>query len=189
MPRSPIVIAGVCSSTIPESKTIAQSAPRSSARTQCATASPPVSSSPSTSTRTLTGSVPGRRLLAGDVQQRQEVALVVGRAARVDAPVADVGREGRGGPRVEVADGLNVVVAVDEDGRRALARGLQLAHGQRVALGGHDARLAADGAHAPGHPGGRALEVGRVAAARRDRWDPQPVHEVVEQALVHAAGP
>ena len=57
-PRSPMVIAGVCSSTIPESKTIAQSAPRSSARTQCATASPPVSSSPSTSTRTLTGRAP-----------------------------------------------------------------------------------------------------------------------------------
>jgi hypothetical protein len=52
------VIAGVCSSTIPESKTIAQSAPRSSARTHSATDSPPASSSPSTSTRTLTGSPP-----------------------------------------------------------------------------------------------------------------------------------
>jgi hypothetical protein len=77
----------------PESKTITQSPPRSSARTQCATASPPVSSSPSTSTRTLTGSAPACGLRARDVQQRQEVALVVGRAARVDAPVAHVGLE------------------------------------------------------------------------------------------------
>ena len=87
-----------------------------------------------------------RRLRARDVQQRQEVALVVGRAARVDAPVAHIGLEGRRRPRRRVADGLHVVVAVDEHRRRALARRAQLADGQRVAVGRHDAPLAARGA-------------------------------------------
>jgi hypothetical protein len=58
MPRRPTVIAGVCSSTMPESNTIAASAPRSSARIHSVIVSLPASSSPSTTTRTLTGSSP-----------------------------------------------------------------------------------------------------------------------------------
>ena len=58
MPRRPSVSAGVSSSTMPESKTIAQSAPRVSERIHSATAPLLASSSPSTSTRTFTGSVP-----------------------------------------------------------------------------------------------------------------------------------
>ena len=58
IPRSPTVIAGVCASTMPESNTIAASAPRSSARIHSVMLSEPASSSPSTTTRTLTGSSP-----------------------------------------------------------------------------------------------------------------------------------
>ena len=57
-PRSPTVIAGVRSSAMPESNTIAASAPRSSARIHSAMLSLPASSSPSTTTRTSTGSSP-----------------------------------------------------------------------------------------------------------------------------------
>jgi hypothetical protein len=37
-------------------------------------------------------------------------------------------------------------------------------------------------------PGRRSLELARVAAARRDRRDPQPVEELVEERGGHAAG-
>ena len=60
MPRRPTVTVGTSGSSPPASKTIAASAPRSSARSQRATDSPPTSSSPSTSTRTFTGSAPSR---------------------------------------------------------------------------------------------------------------------------------
>ena len=58
MPRVASVSAGVSASTMPESKTITASAPRSSARTHSPTSSEPVSSAPSISTRTWTGSSP-----------------------------------------------------------------------------------------------------------------------------------
>ena len=188
-PRSPMVIAGVRSSTIPESKTIAQSAPRSSARTQCATAVAAGLLLALHEHAHVDRQGARRGLRARDVQQRQEVALVVGRAARVDAAIAHVGLEGRRRPCRRVADRLHVVVAVDQHRRRVLARGAQLADRQRVALGRHHAPLAPDGGQALHHPGGGALEVGGLAAAGRDGRDPQPVQEVVEQALVHARHP
>ena len=117
-PRRPTVIAGVRSSTMPESNTIAASAPRSSARIHSAMLSLPASSSPSTTTRTLTGSSPALGEAAGRRQQRPEVALVVAGAAGVEAPVAHLGLERRRRPRAQVARALDVVVAVDEDGRR-----------------------------------------------------------------------
>ena len=69
--------------------------------------------------------------LAGDEQQRQEVALVVGGAAGVEAAVADVGLERRRRPARLVAGVLDVVVAVDQDRRRAVAVGAQLADDER----------------------------------------------------------
>jgi hypothetical protein len=59
-PRSPIVMAGVRSSAMPESNTTAQSAPRASVRIHSETAALPASSSPSTTTRTFTGRAPAR---------------------------------------------------------------------------------------------------------------------------------
>ena len=58
IPRVATVRAGVSASSASASKAIAQSAPRSSAATQSLTSSLPVSSAPSISTRTFTGSSP-----------------------------------------------------------------------------------------------------------------------------------
>ena len=92
---------------------------------------PAVSSSPSIRTRTLTPQLAGVGQLAGDEQQRQEVALVVGGAAGVEAAVADVGLERRRRPARLVAGVLDVVVAVDQDRRRAVAVRAQLADDER----------------------------------------------------------
>ncbi len=59
-PRVATVIAGVRSSTMPESNTKAQSAPRSSSRIHRSADADPISSSPSTQKRTFTGSSPAR---------------------------------------------------------------------------------------------------------------------------------
>ena len=111
--------------------------------------------------RTSDAHVHGQRALAreraGHVQQRQEVALVVGGAARVDAAVADVGLERRRRPGALVADALHVVVAVDQDRGRVGRARAQLAHGQRVAAADLDELGGAAGAHdALGRPLGRA---------------------------------
>ena len=75
---------------------------------------------------------PGHR--AGDVEQRQEVALVVGRAARVEAAVALGGLERRRGPglRGRPAPGRRSGRRSGRWARRG--RRPELADGQRVAL-------------------------------------------------------
>jgi hypothetical protein len=83
---------------------------------------------------------------------------------------------------------LHVVVAVDEDGGRVGGGGAKVADRQRVARGGDDVGLAARGPDALDHERRGPLEVGRIAAAGRDRGDAQPVEDVVEQPLVHGAG-
>ena len=56
-------------------------------------------------------------------ERREDLALVVGDAARVEAAVADLGLERRRVPELVRSRGLDVVVAVDEDGRCARRRG------------------------------------------------------------------
>ena len=53
------------------------------------------------------------------LEVHEDLALVVGRPARVDLAVADRGLERRRLPQVERIDRLHVVVAVEEDRRRA----------------------------------------------------------------------
>ena len=182
-------MAGVCSSTMPPSNTMAASAPRASAATQRATDALLVSSSPSTSTRTWTGRLALAGQRAGDVQQRQEVALVVGGAAREDAPVAHRGLERRRRPRLERARRLHVVMAVDQDRGGVLAGGSQLAHGERMPVpDALQAGLAAGLHDALHHPCGGPLQVRRIAAAGGDRGDSQPVQEVVQEGTGHGRG-
>ena len=120
---------------------------------------------------------------AGDVQQRKEVALVVGGAAGVEAPVADVGLERRRSPARLVARVLDVVVAVDQHRRRVLAARAQLADDQRRAAGRLDQLArAAGGEHAPQRPLGRLAQRRVVARAGRDRRDPQPVGRLVDRS-------
>ena len=54
------------------------------------------------------------------LEVHEDLALVVGGAARVDLAVADRRLEGRRLPQVDRIDGLDVVVAVEEDRRRPL---------------------------------------------------------------------
>ena len=183
IPRVASVSAGVSASTIPLSKTITASAPRASARTQSPTSSEPLSSAPSISTRTLTGRSPAGGERARDVQEREEVALVVGRAAGVDAAVADRRLERRRVPQLEIAGVLHVVVAVDHHRLRVLARGAQVADDEWRAAGSrHQIGGAAGAAHALHGPRGGVLQRFVVARAGRDRRDPQPVERFVEKA-------
>jgi hypothetical protein len=72
------------------------------------------------STMTLAGRSPVSLSVCLEAEDvREDLALVVAGAARGDDAVLDAGVEGRALPEVERVDGLDVVVAVDEDGRAA----------------------------------------------------------------------
>ena len=92
---------------------------------------------------------PGAGELAGNMEQRQEVALVIRRAASVDPAIAHVRLEGWRGPGGLVAHGLHVVVAVDEDGWRFVVPAAEFADRKRVAtVLGAALRGSAGGDHA-----------------------------------------
>ena len=84
------------------------------------------------------------------LEVHEHLALVVGRAARVDLAVADRRLERRRLPQVERIDRLHVVVAVEQDRRRALGA-------EPVAVDDRDARAS--------RSAGRSA--GRCAASRR----------------------
>ena len=91
----------------------------------------PISSSPSARTIDVDRQLaPGREVRLQGLDVQEELALVVGRAAGVDAPVAHGGLEGRRGPEVERLGGLHVVVAVDQHGRRAGGRPAAIRRGR-----------------------------------------------------------
>src|SRR5690606_23618652 len=97
---------------------------------------------------------------------KEELTLVVDGAARVHAPVAHVRLERRRRPQVERLRRLDVVVAVDENGRRALTGTAPLADHRGMSARILDRRLETGGLHACAQPLGRALHVGLVLAAR-----------------------
>ena len=107
------------------------------------------------------------RQLTGHEQQREEVALVVGGAAGVQAAVADRRLERRRVPQLEVARVLDVVVAVDHHRRRVLLGRAQLTHDERRATRrGHHLRRAARATHALDGPGRGVAQRLLVARAR-----------------------
>ncbi len=137
MPRSPTHRVGRPGANSSVSETSAKSAFSSGGfeATKFAIPSPPTSSSPSSSTRTFSGSLP----LAGQqrfqrLHLRPHLALVVHRAAGVDVAVAFGGLEGRREPLVQRIGRLHVVVPINQ--HRGLARGVQpVGIDQRVARG------------------------------------------------------
>src|SRR5579872_7257494 len=94
-----------------------------------------------------------------DVQE--ELAFVVDRSARVDAPVAHGGLEWRGGPEVERLSRLHVVVPVNEYGLGSRRRSAPFAEDDRMAAGRQDLSLQSGGPWTP--PATR-----RRASCRRD---------------------
>jgi hypothetical protein len=107
----------------------------------------------------------GQGEAAGDVQQRQEVALVVRGAARVQAAVAHLRLEWMRVPLRDRLHALHVVVPVDQHGGCVVQERAQLADGQRIARGGDDRSAASRLLDAIADPACRALEVGRVAVS------------------------
>src|SRR2546426_1003658 len=113
----------------------------------------------------------------------------VGRgAAREQLAVAHRRLERRRGPLVERLGRLHVVVTVDEEGRRARHLGPDAPH-HRVRAAPEELYLAtAETTQLAGDPLRGRAAVGVVRCARRDRWDPQKVGELAQQAVgVHGA--
>ena len=165
---------GTSRSTMPLSKTIAASAPRSSAAIQSTIECPPISSSPSQAKRRLTGSSPGRGEQLRCLQEHVELPLVVCDAACIEPRVTLDELERRRLPELERVGRLDVEVPVAEDRRRTLgvARGAYLAdHERALAPGDHlgcPARASQEGGNPFCSCGDVAL-VSRIGADGRDR--------------------
>ena len=184
MPRVAVVIAGVSGSSIPESNTIAQSAPRSSASTHSLTSSVPDSSAPSISTRTCTGSSPASAIAHATCSSGRKLPLSSAAPRAYRRPSRMSGSNGGVVQSRLVARVLHVVVAVDQHGRRVLARGAQLADHQRRAAGRVDQLARAAGReHAPQRPLGGLAQRLVVALAGGDRRDAQPVGRLVDERV------
>src|SRR5918995_7184273 len=102
-------------------------------------------------------SIQTQRLYAGE-----HVALVVGDAAGVEAPVPDSRLERIALPQIQGLGWLHVVVAVGEE-RRLARPGLRVDHG--VSFGLHDGRLGAGLLQLPPYPLGAVAEVFAFALA------------------------
>ena len=113
-------------------------------------------------------------------ERREDLALVVGDAARVEAAVAHLGLERRRGPELVRRRGLDVVVAVDEDGRRAL--GVEpLAVDDRVAARLEQAdALEADPLEVAEEPPRSGVHVGGVLGRGADARDAQELAQLVD---------
>ena len=117
------------------------------------------------------------------LEVHEDLALVVGGAARVDLAVADRRLERRRLPQLERIDRLHVVVAVEQDRRRALgAEPVAVDDGIARRLDQPDV-LQADAAHLVGGPLGAAPDVGRVLRQRADAGDREVVLEFVDVAI------
>ena len=110
-----------------------------------------------------------------------ELALVVGRTAGVDVAVGDDRLKGRGVPEFEGVGGLDVVVAVAEDGGLA-GGGQAFGVDERVPRGLNDLHVGqADGAEGGGGELGGAFDVGFVLRQRADARDAEKVQQLVEK--------
>ncbi len=119
--------------------------------------------------------------LAGHVEQREEVPLVVRRASRIEATVALLRLEGRALPVVERTGMLNVVVPVGQHGGCVRPRGAELPHHHRMApVETHQLGLAARIGDALADPLGRSVQRLLVAPAGGHRRDAKEVDQLLE---------
>ena len=101
---------------------------------------------------------------------REDLAFVVRGTAPENPPFANRGFEGRGGPEFERFGGLDIVVAVNQDGFfGGVVRGFSDDH--RVAGGFLAAGVEAEGAQFFHQPIGAAPHVRRMRGLRRNAWD------------------
>jgi hypothetical protein len=108
--------------------------------------------------------------------------FVVGRAAGVDVAVAEDGFEGRGLPEVERVGGLDVVVAVAEDG--GFAGGVEPVRVDERMLGGGNNFdvFEAGGFEAVCDEVGGAVDVGFIFGEGADAGDAEEREELFEEA-------
>ena len=114
------------------------------------------------------------------LEVHEHLALVVGRAARVELAVADGGLERRRLPQVERIHRLHVVVPVEEDGRRA-RRAQPVAVDDRVARRVDELHvLETDAPHLIAAPLRAAPHVRGVLGQRADAGNRQQTFQLVE---------
>ena len=102
-----------------------------------------------------------------------DLTFVIGGAAAEEIAVANGGFEGRRSPELERFGGLNVVMAVKENGRFA-GSFERFGIDERMEIGGNDFDfLETGGAKMVGHPAGGAFDVRLVLAFRADAGDTQ----------------
>ena len=178
-PRSEVVSAGMSVVQLPASAnttTSARSASRKALR-KPGRAGEPISSSPSTSTVTPTGSSVSVRAQRGQVHR--DAGLVVGGAAAVE-PAVPFGRLERVAIPVRgLARRLDVVVRVQQDGGGTRRAGPAAEHGGTAVPGGHHVDLGQAGlAQQRGDLGGAGPHVPRGGRVRRHRRDPHQALQV-----------
>jgi len=112
-------------------------------------------------------------------EEDEGLAFVVAGTAGVDVVVFDDGFKGRRVPKVEGVGGLDVVVAVEEEG--GLAGGEEgLGIDERVAAGGFDDFDVGENGQFGGDPFGGAADVGGVGGVGGDAGDAEEFDELVE---------
>ena len=117
------------------------------------------------------------------LEVHEDLPFVVGRAARVDLVLAHGRFERRRFPEVDRIDGLHVVVAVEEDRRRAW-RIQPFAVDDRVARRFEQPHvLEADALHVIGAPLGRAPHVGLMLGKRADARNGEVLLQLVDVAI------
>src|SRR5512132_2273109 len=124
------------------------------------------------------------------LQQRPELSLVVGHAARVEPLVADGRLERLAVPELERRRRLYVEVAVDEDRACVTVAGRRrdLADDERLRVSLLELGLAAGSAHEVAHPLPRFPHVRLVQRVRTDARNAQELGELVKPRLVHERG-
>src|SRR5260221_13797949 len=111
------------------------------------------------------------------------LALIVGGAAAVNVAVANGGFGGRSGPKMERFGGLDVIVAVKEDGGFA-GRVKGLGIDQRMQRGGHDFHgRETGGAQMVGDPTRGALDVRLMLGFGADARDTKKLLQFGEMLI------
>lgn len=112
-------------------------------------------------------------------EEDERLTFVIAGAAGVDVVVLDDGFKGRRVPEVEGVDGLDVVVAVEEE--RGLAGGEEgLGVDEGVAAGGFDELDVGEDREFSGDPFGGAMDVDGVGGVGGDAGDAQEFDQLVE---------
>ena len=122
-------------------------------------------------------------------EEHEELALVVGDAASVEAFIAERRFEGFGLPELERRGRLDVEVAVADD-RRGLAvggRGAELAERERMAIPVAELRFPPSPADEVADPLARLADVALVRRVCADARDADELGQLVEPGLLHGA--